>query len=153
MSACLVAAVMMAPASALAAPPKAESADKAAARKAAADEKEFIQSVEVSGLAFPVFDEEGRILNYIFVSGRLLVAEGKDPWKYREKGHFIRDAVLAAAHRSSFAMKDDYTRFDAERAAAECLKAANAAIGENALVRMTFTQIASQKPKMRAAAG
>jgi len=150
----LALACVLAPSAVQAAPAKGEAAaakaaDKAAAAKAALDEKEMIQSVEVSGLAFPVFGEDRKLKNYIFVSARLLVAEGKDPWKYREKGHFIREAILRAAHQNSFAMQEDYTKFDAARASEICLKAANAAIGETALVRMTFTQIASQKPKMR----
>ncbi len=110
-----------------------------------ADEKEVARSIELRGLAFPVFDDTGELKNYIFINARLLVVAGKDPWKYREKAHLVRDAVLRAAHRTSFNMKGDYTRLDEKLAAVACLKAANESLGEkDVLVTMTFTQITSQ---------
>lgn len=109
------------------------------------DEKEMARSVELSGLVFPVFTKRGKLLNYLFVNARLKVAEGKDPWKYREKGHFIRDAILRAAHRTSFGDEKDKTKLNEAVAMAECIKAANASVSENgAFVGMAFTQIASQ---------
>jgi len=133
-------ALLAAAPSALAAPPEhGETAE------GVPDEKEVARSVELGGLVFPVFDEKGKLKNYLFVSARMLVAEGRDPWKYREKGHFIRDAVVRAAHKTSFNVKGDYTKLDEKLASAECLKVANAVVGEkDVLVSMTFTQIASQ---------
>ena len=59
--------------------------------------------------------------------------------------HFIRDAVIRAAHRRSFGSEADPGMLDEKVAAAESLKAANEVVGEpGALVEMTFTQIASQ---------
>lgn len=126
---------------ALAAPP----AKAAATSPEEADEKEIARSIELGGLVFPVFDENDRLQNYIFVNARMLVGPGKDPWKYREQAHFVRDAVLRAAHRTSFGLKGDHTKLDEKLAIAECIRVANEAIGEpDALVSMTFTQIASQ---------
>jgi hypothetical protein len=122
-----------------AAPPKGDHAE------AEGDEKDVGRTVELGGLVFPVFSEDGRLRNYLFVNARMTVAPGKDPWKYREQAHFIRDAVLRAAHRTSFGSAKDTAKLDEKIAAKECLKAANEAVGETgALVEMTFTQIASQ---------
>jgi hypothetical protein len=124
-----------------AAPPKAE----AASAEQIASEKEIARSIELGGLVFPVFDKDNHLRNYLFVNARMLVADGKDPWKYREQSHFIRDAVIRAAHRTSFHLPADMSKLDEKRAAAESLKAANAVLGESGvLVSMTFTQIASQ---------
>jgi hypothetical protein len=110
-----------------------------------ADEKEVARSIDLRGLVFPVFDEKGKLKNYIFVNARMLVANGKDPWKVREKAHLIRDAVVRAAHRTSFNVKGDYTKLDEKLAAAACIKAGNEGLGEkDVLVTMTFTQIASR---------
>jgi hypothetical protein len=110
-----------------------------------ADEKEVARSIDLRGLVFPVFDEKGKLKNYIFINARMLVGAGNDPWKVREKAHLIRDAVVRAAHRTSFNVKGDYTKLDEAFAAAECIKAANAGLGEkDVLVTMTFTQIASR---------
>lgn len=108
------------------------------------DEKEVARSIDLGGLVFPVFAQDQKLKNYLFVNARMKVADGKDPWKYREKAHMIRDAVVRAAHRTSFSVKDNPTKLDEKLAAAECLKAANDVLGETAVVTMTFTQIASR---------
>jgi hypothetical protein len=108
-------------------------------------EKEVARSIDLSGLVFPVFNDAGKLKNYLFVNARMLVGPGKDPWKYRNQAHFIRDALIRAAHHTSFNVKGDFTKLDEDLAARECLKAANDAVGErDALVAMTFTEIASQ---------
>lgn len=125
---------------AVAGPPPAEHGEGGAL-----DEKEAARSVELSGLVFPVFTETGKLRNYIFVDAKMLVAENRDPWKYRGQAHFIRDAVLRAAHRVSFNKKGDYNKLDEQLATKECLKAANEILGEaGAMVEMKFLQIASQ---------
>jgi hypothetical protein len=106
---------------------------------------EVARSIDLGGLAFPMFDDEGKLKNYLFVNARMLVAPGKDQWKYREKAHTIRDGIIRAAHRISFDLNGDYWKLDELLAAKECIKAANESIGEkDALVSMTFTQVASQ---------
>jgi hypothetical protein len=108
-------------------------------------EAEVARSLELGGLVFPVFDEKLKLKNYLFVSARMLAGPGKDVWKYREQQHFIRDAILRASHRVSFNVKGNFKKLDEKVAAAECLKAANHVVGEaDALVTMTFTQIASR---------
>jgi len=99
----------------------------------------------MGGLVFPIFDEKQKLRNYLFVSARMLAGPGKDVWKYREQQHFIRDAIVRVSHKVSFNVAGDYKKLDEKLAAAECLKAANVVLGEkDALVSMTFTQIASQ---------
>jgi len=135
----LIVAMLAAAAPALASPPPKEKAESP-------QDKEAGQSVEFTQLVFPVFNNTGKLENYLYVNARMKVGDGKDPWKYREKAHFIRDAVIRAAHKTSFNIKGDTKKLDEKLAAAECLKAANAVIGEpGALVSMTFTQIASQQ--------
>ena len=94
---------------------------------------------------FPIFDKDLKLKNYLFISARMLAGPGKDVWKYREQQHFIRDAIVRASHKVSFNVAGNFKKLDEKLAAAECLKAANAVLGEkDALVSMTFTQIASQ---------
>jgi hypothetical protein len=112
----------------------------------APDEAEVARSVELGGLVFPIFDENLKLKNYLFVSARMLAGPGKDVWKYREQQHFIRDAIVLASHKVSFNVAGNFKKLDEKLAAAECLKAANAVLREkDALVSMTFTQIASQR--------
>ncbi len=125
--------------------PKTEPEGHGGAQGDEMDEKEIARSIELGGLVFPVFDKNHKLQNYIFVNARMVVAPNKDTWKYREKAHFIRDAVIRASHKVSFAEKNNSSRLDEKLAAAECLKAAHAALGEQGvLASMTFTQIDSQ---------
>lgn len=111
-----------------------------------ASEAEVARSVELGGMVFPVFDEKRKLRNYLFISARMLAGPGKDVWKYREQQHFIRDAIVRVSHRVSFHKKGDIRKLDEKLAATECLAAANSVVGEkDALVTMTFTQIASRK--------
>ena len=115
------------------------------AEPAAPDEAEVARSVELGGLVFPIFDKDLKLKNYLFISARMLAGPGKDVWKYREQQHFIRDAIVRASHKVSFNVAGNFKKLDEKLAAAECLKAANAVLGEkDALITMTFTQIASQ---------
>lgn len=142
----LILAILLAPiAPAMANPPPAEHGGEGAL-----NEKEAARSVDLSALVFPVFTETGKLKNYIFVDAKMLVAENRDPFKYRGQAHFIRDAVLRAAHRVSFNKKGDFTKLDEELASRECLKAANDILGEpGAIVSMKFVQIASQSDRPR----
>jgi hypothetical protein len=135
---------------ALAAPPAKDDHGAAEGEPTAADDKEIARSIDLSGLVFPMFDEKGKLKNYIFVSARMLAGPGKDVWKYREQQHFIRDAIVRAAHRKSFNAKGDYTKLDEKLAADTCIRVANEIVGDkDALVSMTFTQIASQAGKSK----
>lgn len=122
-------------------------AEAPAAKKAVAelDAKDSTRSIILNGLVFPVFDANGKLLNYIYVNGWLLAAPDRDIWKIRERAHFIRDAMLRAAHRTSFGVDNDPTKLDEKRAEMACVKAANEALGDpGATKSMAFTEIASQ---------
>jgi len=106
---------------------------------------EVARSVELNGMVFPVFDEKRQLRNYLFINARMLAGPGKDIWKYRDQQHFIRDAILKASHKISFHAQGNFKKLDEKVAAAECLKASNAVVGEkDALVSMSFTQITSR---------
>lgn len=134
-------AAVLAPAASAFAPPAGEGHGE----EGTPSEAEVARSLELGGLVFPVFDEKLKLKNYLFISARMLAGPGKDVWKYREQQHFIRDAILRAAHKKSFHAKGDFRKLDEKVAAAECIKVANQVVGEQgALIQMTFTQIASQ---------
>lgn len=129
---------------ALAAPAKATQSAKEGDDPA----KEFARAIDVPGVVVPIFTETRELRGYIFVNVRFLVAEGRDVWKYRDKAHFIRDQVIALAHRTSLNVKDDPQRLDETLASREFLKVANQAVGENgSIVKVSFSKIAAQAMK------
>lgn len=72
-------------------------------------ETESSRAMDVMNLIVPVV-REGRLVNYVFINARIQLAAGVDIWKARDKGHFLRDALLKAVHRQSII---DPTRDDA----------------------------------------
>jgi len=108
------------------------------------EEKEINRSVELNAMVFPVFDEDRNLINYLFVNSRMLVADGKGVWNYREKAHIVRDAVLRASHRESIHLKGNYSRIDEAKAEKLFVDAVNKELGEEAFVSMTFLQVAAQ---------
>ncbi len=109
------------------------------------EEKEINRSVELNAMVFPVFDKDRKLVNYLYVNARMLVADGKGVWDFREKAHIVRDVVLRAAHRESVHLEGNFTRIDEEKAEKIFIETVNRELGENAFSGMTFLQVASQE--------
>ena len=118
---------------------------QAHAAGASDDEKEANRAVEMNAIVFPVIIDD-RLVNYLFINSRLIVADGKNTWKFRAKAHVIRDALLRAVHRTSVHLEGYPGRLDQALAEEVCVKAANEIMGEEAFTAMTFQQVASQRP-------
>lgn len=71
--------------------------------------------VDIPTLSLPAF-VDGELSGYFFVDVRLLVAEGVDAWKIRDKAHIIRDALIRIGHRKSVADDAQPSRIDMEKA-------------------------------------
>jgi hypothetical protein len=69
------------------------------------------QSVTIATVALPlVFD--GQIVNYVFVSVKLLLTPSADSLALRDKEPYFRDALVRAAHRTPFVRAGDYNHLD-----------------------------------------
>ena len=68
-------------------------------------EAESARAMDVLNLVAPVV-RNGRLVNYLFINARIQLAPGVDVWRTREKGHFLRDALVRAVHRQSIAAVD-----------------------------------------------
>ncbi len=71
--------------------------------------------VDIPTLSLPSF-AEGELSGYFFVDVRLIVAEGVDAWKIRDKAHIIRDALIRIGHRRSVGDANHPARIDTEKA-------------------------------------
>jgi hypothetical protein len=60
------------------------------------------RQVEVPNLVVPVV-RNGQLRNYIYVTIRMHTQSGADVQAMREKGHFLRDALLRASHKIDLA--------------------------------------------------
>jgi hypothetical protein len=71
--------------------------------------------VDIPTLSLPAFVDE-ELVGYFFVNVRVVVNEGVDAWKVRDKAHIIRDAMIRTGHARSIADPERPTRIDVERA-------------------------------------
>lgn len=93
-------------------------------------EGESARAMDVLNLIVPVV-REGRLVNYLFVNARIQLAPGIDVFRTREKGHFLRDALLKAVHRRSVAAADRDDQIDSAAAQALILGVARQTLGPN----------------------
>lgn len=71
--------------------------------------------VDIPTLSLPSFADD-ELYGYFFVDMRLIVVEGVDAWKIRDKAHLIRDALIRTGHRQSVGDLDHPSRIDMEKA-------------------------------------
>lgn len=90
------------------------------------------RSMDAPYLAVPVV-RDGRLVNYLFVSVRVEIAQRVDLWQTREQAHFLRDALVRASHASDLADPEDDNALNEARAIEVYRAAAVQALGERAV--------------------
>lgn len=75
------------------------------------------KTLDLSNLVLPV-ENDGELINYLFVSVVITVADGHDHWDLRDRAHIIRDLILKEAHRHTVGLEGhpmelDKTKFRA----------------------------------------
>lgn len=104
------------------------------------------QYVDLASVALPIV-VSGQLVNYVFVSVRVVLTSSANPAKLRTREPFFRDALVKAAHRTPFTNDADYTTIDLPRLQAAMLREAIAIGGRENVKAIT---ILSQTPKLRA---
>jgi len=90
------------------------------------------RSMDAPYLAVPVV-RDGQLVNYLFVSIRVEIAQGVDLWATRERAHFLRDALVRASHANDLANPTDSNVLNEARAIEVYRAAAVHALGERAI--------------------
>lgn len=90
------------------------------------------RSMDAPYLAVPVV-RDGQLVNYLFVSIRVEIAQGVDLWRTRERAHFLRDALVRASHANDLADPSDNNALNDARAVEVYRAAAIQALGERAV--------------------
>jgi hypothetical protein len=89
-------------------------ASAAATHAWAADDKpapDMDRAVTLSPVAIPIV-VDGQVINYIFVTARVLLTPRADQFTLRDKEPFFRDALVRAAYRTPFLLKGDFNHVD-----------------------------------------
>ncbi len=106
--------------------------EKAKAKGEEGGEELSSRSMDAPYLAVPVL-RDGQLVNYLFVSLRIEIAQGVDLWRTREQAHVLRDALVRASHTNDLADPADINALNAARAVEVYRAAAIAALGERAV--------------------
>ena len=88
------------------------------------------QAINVSPVAIPII-VDGRLVNYVFVTVKVVLTPSADPLAYRDKEPYFRDALVRAAHRTPFVLRYDYNHIDVARLTATLQRDAVAITGPN----------------------
>lgn len=99
------------------------------------------QAVDLDMLAMPGV-VGGDLHHYYFVSVRLMVTEGVDPWVVRGKAHRLRDAIVEVSHNKSVMTDDGTELFDLQMARSIIREAAGKVVDPAAIDQVDFTRIA-----------
>ena len=95
------------------------------------------RSMDAPYLAVPVV-RNGHLVNYLFVSIRIEIAQGVDLWRTREQAHFLRDSLVRASHSNDLVDPNDSNALNEARALEVYRAAAIQALGENAVGPITI---------------
>jgi hypothetical protein len=109
---------------------------------------ESARAIDVLNLITPVVSN-GKLSDYLFLSVRIQLADGVDVWKARDKGHFLRDALLKASHKERLTQVSNPAAIDEAAAQAVIGRTANAVLGANAVKSIEILGVTSLKTASR----
>ena len=109
------------------------------------DPKNIGQYVDLASVALPIV-VGGQLVNYVFVSVRVVLTSSANAAKVRTREPYFRDALVKAGHRTPFTNDADYTAIDVPRLQAVMLREARAISGQD----VRAITVLSQTPKLRA---
>ncbi len=103
------------------------------------------QYVDLASVSLPIV-AHGQLVNYVFISVRIVLTASANTSKMRALEPYFRDALVRAAHRTPFTSPNDYLTVDAPRLQATMLQEAIAIGGRQNIKAIT---ILTQTPKRR----
>lgn len=117
---------------------------RAAAQPSAQEAAEASRSMDAAYIAVPVV-RDGVLVNYLFVTMRIDISPQVDLWRTRERAHFLRDALVRAAHRTSLADPRRDDQLNTPLATQVFAAAAREALGPNAVRTLTIQSAYSSR--------
>lgn len=97
--------------------------------------------LDVNNLVVPVV-RDGKLVNYIFLTIRVDLGEG-DVWQLRSKNHFVRDAMLRAAHKTDLAHPARDDQANTTLATQVLMAAAKQVLGPQAVKSLAVVSVSS----------
>jgi hypothetical protein len=101
------------------------------------------QTVTLSPVALPIV-VDGQVVNYVFVTAKVLLTPRADQLTLRDKEPFFRDALVRDAHRTPFVLPHDFNKIDEAKLRATLYRDAVAIAGPG---NISGIQVVSQTPQ------
>lgn len=101
-------------------------------------------AVTLSPVALPVIDDDGVVVNYVFVTAKVMLNPRADEFALRDKEPFFRDALVKAAYRTPFVIANDPNRLDEAKLKATLFRAASAIAGPGNIVGVVVVSQTAQ---------
>lgn len=101
------------------------------------------QSVDLSPVALPIV-VDGRLVNYVFVTVRVVLNFGANGEALRVKEPYFRDALVRSGSRTPFVDPTDYSRIDENKLKAALFPLATGIAGPRAIRAI---EVVSQTPQ------
>jgi hypothetical protein len=105
------------------------------------------QAVNLSPVALPIIVDH-HLVNYVFATVKVLLTPSADPLVVRDKEPYFRDALVRAAHRTPFVLRNDYNHIDVARLTAVMMRETTAIAGPN-IVRAVVVVEQTPQHQMR----
>lgn len=102
------------------------------------------RSMDAPYIAVPVV-RNGVLVNYIFVTLRIDIASSVDLWRTRERAHFLRDALVRAAHHTQLADPNRDDLLNTPLTLATFRAAAQQSLGPQAVSNIAIVAVYSTK--------
>ena len=102
------------------------------------------RSMDAPYIAVPVV-RNGVLVNYIFVTLRIDIAQNVDLWRTREKAHFLRDALVRAAHGAQLADPNRDDQLNTPLTLATFRAAAQRSLGPQAVRNLAIVAVYSAR--------
>ena len=101
-------------------------------------------SLTLSPVALPVV-ADGKVVNYVFVTAKVIFSTRADEFALRDKEPFFRDALVRDAYRTPFVVAGDYNRIDAAKLDATLFRDAVDIAGPGAVRGVVVVSQAAQR--------
>lgn len=102
------------------------------------------QSVTLATVALPIV-ADGRLVNYDFVSVKILLTARADPTQLKTKEPYFRDALVRAAHRTPFTLPNDFNHLDQSKLKAAVMRDASQIAGPGQIAGVTVLSETAQR--------
>lgn len=114
------------------------------AAESSSDETASNKAVDLSGLVVPV-ELDGKLVNYLFVSIKVVISSKYNQWDVREQAHVYRDKILRVMHKDTVGVEGRPMELDEEKFRRLIKEVFDETLGVESVDKIEIVAVDSQK--------